>query len=162
MKIWLNSLGLGQYYDQLQASGFTSLARCSALSLQALESVDFNLPGHKKRLFKAGMTCAQLRIKDLSWQSHQWLVNCVYVSWSSFSFTLFGPPEYRIDAVWKSVVYINEFVFACYQPWVILQRKPTISCQQCSRGKLVIEIRARLANTFDADSSFSCFSNHVS
>ena len=110
MKIWLNSLGLGQYYDQLKASGFTSLARCSALSLQALESVDFNLPGHKKRLFKAGMTCAHLRMKDLNWQSHQWLLNCVYESWISFSFALFGLPEYRIDAVCKSVVSINDRV----------------------------------------------------
>ena len=57
VKIWLNSLGLGQYNDELQASGFTSLARCSGLSLQALDSVNFNLLGHKKRLFKAGMTC---------------------------------------------------------------------------------------------------------
>lgn len=54
MKIWLNSLGLGQYYDQLQAAGFTSLARCSGLSLQSLDSVNFNLPGHKKRLFREG------------------------------------------------------------------------------------------------------------
>lgn len=54
VKLWLDSLGLGQYYDQLQASGFTSLAQCSGLSLQSLDSVRFNLPGHKKRLFREG------------------------------------------------------------------------------------------------------------
>lgn len=54
MKIWLDSLGLGQYYEQFQASGLTSLARCSGLSLRSLDGVNFNLPGHKKRVFREG------------------------------------------------------------------------------------------------------------
>ena len=54
MKIWLDSLGLGQYYEQFQASGLTNLDRCSGLSLRSLDGVNFNLPGHKKRVFREG------------------------------------------------------------------------------------------------------------
>ncbi|XP_015770291.1 PREDICTED: ankyrin repeat and SAM domain-containing protein 1A-like isoform X2 [Acropora digitifera] len=53
VKAWLHSLGLDQYYDLLQASGFTNLAQCSRLSMQSLHEMQNVLPGHKKRLFNS-------------------------------------------------------------------------------------------------------------
>ncbi|KAL9973116.1 hypothetical protein ACROYT_G019531 [Oculina patagonica] len=73
VEIWLNSLGLGQYNDQLQAAGFISLTRISGLSLQSLESVNFNLPGHKKRLFKEAQSLLEHRtvMAEGAWEEHE-------------------------------------------------------------------------------------------
>ncbi|KAJ7357639.1 hypothetical protein OS493_023770 [Desmophyllum pertusum] len=75
VKLWLDSLGLGQYYDQLQASGFTSLAQCSGLSLQSLDSVRFNLPGHKKRLFREAQSLLGYGkvMAEGAWEEHEQL-----------------------------------------------------------------------------------------
>ncbi|XP_022807591.1 uncharacterized protein LOC111344613 [Stylophora pistillata] len=75
VKIWLDSLGLGQYYDQFQASGLKSLARCSGLSLRSLDSVVFNLPGHKKRVFREAQSLLGYGtvVAEGAWEEHEQL-----------------------------------------------------------------------------------------
>ncbi|CAH3125948.1 unnamed protein product [Pocillopora meandrina] len=75
MKIWLDSLGLGQYYEQFQASGLTSLARCSGLSLRSLDGVNFNLPGHKKRVFREAQSLLGYGtvMAEGAWEEHEQL-----------------------------------------------------------------------------------------
>ena len=52
--MWLHSLGLEQYFNQFQASGFTSLALCAEVTLQSLTDMGIDLPGHKRRLYREG------------------------------------------------------------------------------------------------------------
>ncbi|XP_068701385.1 ankyrin repeat and SAM domain-containing protein 1A-like [Montipora capricornis] len=72
VKVWLQSVGLDQYYDQFQASGFTNLAQCSNLSLQSLHALRVNLPGHKKRLFREaqGLLGSLKVMAEGAWEEH--------------------------------------------------------------------------------------------
>ena len=54
VKMWLHSMGLEQYFNQFQASGFTSLVHCAKMSLQSLADMGIDLPGHKRRLYREG------------------------------------------------------------------------------------------------------------
>ncbi|XP_029182756.2 uncharacterized protein LOC114950779 isoform X2 [Acropora millepora] len=73
VKAWLHSLGLDQYYDLLQASGFTNLAQCSRLSMQSLHEMQNVLPGHKKRLFNSALRLLESRLNVMAegiWEKH--------------------------------------------------------------------------------------------